>query len=573
MLEPVPVPLQAILWPLAGAALILALRRFLPNWLRRVVAVVVTLASLSALWSLRGGDAEVVTISWAPLNFFRMSPALQPTALALFVGVVMAGAVAALVLGIRGTDPQHSPWHGLILVALAGGLLMAMAANLLTLALGSGLLDLALAALAICAPDGADRTTWRMAVPGIASTLLLLFGAMQMDAQVGSASLAARDFPLEILVVMGGAGLLRLLVFPLHPRGLKSSEEAATLLLPMGAGIYLLARVQAIGPILAGRPWILALADVALLIGGLMTWTGSIGAGEMVSTWPGIAVHQAALALAFLLFSRGPAPWPWLGLAWALASLAIWWDSMEQKERHARRRWFEGLVERSSPWRERAKSAVTARAAFVQRWRESWLGQHAATALPAIALASLAGAPLTAGILIRWPLYAALLGTGQAGLLIVAFAADTFLTAGLWAMLAQLLRQAGGQRRRPSSLLPMLVLTVLLIMIGLAPNRLTASLGMKPNVPPNVSPWGLGLTFVLPWLLGAWLARVGSRLERPLELVQRLLRLDWLFGPASRLGQRLAGVVYWVGLVGEGEGWWGWALIILALGTIFLTVR
>jgi hypothetical protein len=38
------------------------------------------------------------------------------------------------------------------------------------------------------------------------------------------------------------------------------------------------------------------------------------------------------------------------------------------------------------------------------------------------------------------------------------------------------------------------------------------------------------------------------------------------------VGKRLEGLVFWLGQVGEGGGWWGWALIILALGAIFLLV-
>jgi hypothetical protein len=39
------------------------------------------------------------------------------------------------------------------------------------------------------------------------------------------------------------------------------------------------------------------------------------------------------------------------------------------------------------------------------------------------------------------------------------------------------------------------------------------------------------------------------------------------------LGRYLVDAVYWLSRVGEGEAWWGWALIILALGVILFTMQ
>jgi hypothetical protein len=49
--------------------------------------------------------------------------------------------------------------------------------------------------------------------------------------------------------------------------------------------------------------------------------------------------------------------------------------------------------------------------------------------------------------------------------------------------------------------------------------------------------------------------------------------LDWFYRAAGWLGERLVSAVHWLGRAGEGEGWWGWALIVVALGTIFLLGR
>ena len=113
----------------------------------------------------------------------------------------------------------------------------------------------------------------------------------------------------------------------------------------------------------------------------------------------------------------------------------------------------------------------------------------------------------------------------------------------------------------------------MLILLGIAPGSVAGALDLEPANVPEVSVWGLGLVYVLPWLLGSWLAHTGSQLERYFEHVRQIVSLNWLYRLLDWIGQRLAGASYWLSRVGEGEGWWGWALIILALGAMFLTTR
>ncbi|NIV30370.1 MAG: hypothetical protein GWN58_13005 [Anaerolineae bacterium] len=89
----------------------------------------------------------------------------------------------------------------------------------------------------------------------------------------------------------------------------------------------------------------------------------------------------------------------------------------------------------------------------------------------------------------------------------------------------------------------------------------------------DVSVWGLGLLYLLPWLLGVWLARFTGFQRRHLERIWDAVSLNWLYQGAGWAGQRLVDVAHWLSRVGEGDGWWGWALIILALGVILFTIR
>lgn len=582
MLDSIPVPFQAIVWPLFGAVLILPLSRRLPNWARRLLAMVAALASLVVLWSLRGGPVVPVEITWQPLNFFRMSPVLYPDGLSLLVAILLAGLTAACVLGIQGMEARTNPWHSLVLIVLSGCLTMALAANLLALALGSALLDIAILTVILFAATGADsskRVTLSLAVPGLLSTLTLLLAALQMDAQLGHASLLARTQSETTLVLIGVAGILRALVFPVHPRGLRTPEGAATVLLPAMVGLYLLVRVQALMPALSERSWMLAVAVIALLAGGFLSWSSSAGEASRQGrnalygeSWLGMLVHQTGYVFVFVLLLAGVTPWPLLSMALALAALVIWWDGTLEREKVPRPGWLEWSLQRINPWWMQARSHVMARLPALERWRQPWLGRYGPPFLATIALASLAGAPLTAGARGRWPFYAAWLKRGDPSLLI-SLAADTLFVAGLWLILGAIWERASEQRPRFTTVLALGALVFSLVLLGFAPGILNRGLDLKAADSANISVWGLGLVYVLPWLLGTWLARLRPRFTKVLGPIQEVMNLTWLYRAAGWAGERLAGVLHWLGRVGEGEGWWGWALVILALGVVLLLTR
>lgn len=580
MLDSVPLPFQAIIWPLVGAGLVLALNRLLPGWVRRLVAMAAAFASFVVLWSLKAGTVERAEILWEPLNFFRMSLALSPDGLSLLIGIALAGATAAVALGIRGQEPRKTIWHGLILLVLAGCLAVTMAANLLALAVGSALIDLALIVLVLrssSCDEAAGRMSLSLVVPGIVSTLLLFLGALQMDAQLGHGSLLSRNLSEEALVVIGVAGALRALVFPFHARKLRVPETVATLLLPIGVGGYLLARVQASAPVLSDRPWVMTMAVIGLLAGGLLAWSGSARSKARPSDdsspgrwWTGILVYQAGYVLAFVVVLAGGTPWPIVGMVLVLAVMAIWWDSTLdlQAPRSRGSEWFLAQIR---PWWDRVQSSTTGRLG-PGWWRDSQLGRYAVALLPATALASLAGAPFTIGARGRWPFYAAWLKGGDPSLLII-LAADTLLVAGLWAAFAAGWEHSRERRIRPAALVAMIVLTVSIVMLGIAPGILSDGLDLKEVETAGVSAWGLGLLYLLPWLLGVWLTRLKSLQQSHLDRIWEAVNLNWFYRGAGWVGQRLVDIVYWLGRIGEGEGWWGWALIILALGVIMLTVQ
>ena len=577
MLESIPIPFQALLWPLLGAAALAALGRFLPGWLRRLLAAAAAGLSLLTLWPLRDGAVERVEILWEPLGFFRTSPSLYADELSLGGGILLCVVALALLIGIRGREPERAAWHGLILLSLAGALAVMMASNLLTLALGSALLDLALAGLALWTgsdPQREREIPLSLAVPGIVSTLLLVAGALHLDVSVGHTSLLASELPATTVTLLGLAAVLRLSLFPLHPRRLRGPQNAAGFLLPTAAGIYLLGRAETVAAEVWSPPWLLLVGSLALLAGGVLAWSGGLAAGRqdripgLAGFWSGLLIHQVGSALLFWILLGAAAPWPLVSLPFALGGLAIWWHAaVEQTDDlpagPLRRLWQQLEPRRGEFWQR-----IEARFPALIRWRGWTVLAWLAPLLPIIALLSIAGAPLTAGVRVRWPMYAALLKRGSGAILIL-LVADTFLVAGLATALRAGLVRSGGRRLPLAALLSTAALVVPLFLLGLVPG----SLGLGAVHVPGVSIWGLGLVFVLPWLLGVWLAGLAGRLQDYAAVVQSFVELGWLYDALGWIGRRIVGLFSWVGQVGEGEGWWGWALIILALGAIFLGTR
>lgn len=579
----------AILWPFAGAIALVATGRLWPGWVRRLTALAVSLASFLHLWSLRTSIGDKAEIFWEPLNFFRTGLAWRVDGLSLLTGLSLAVLVAMAVLVERGSESGSAEWTGLLLAVLAGALAMGMGANLLALALGSGWIDLVLIVMALAIGGDTGRVLWRVAVPGVASTLVLIAGAVQMSAQVGTVSLAAQNIPVQMVAWLSVAGMLRLMVFPIHPRGVHHPQTAIPSALAIGVGGYLLARAQAIAPGLGGYSGMLRVGIMALLAGGILAWTGLVGSarrpdqaqdeqiaaekdGGSQAFLLGVVVHQTGWILIVVSLLRGGVAWVVSGVVLALAVLTLWEGRWQVRGPAPWLSWGTGISRMVHRWWDRVVSGVAA--GFVEAWRRrarSWL-RGGAWWVPTVALASMAGFPLTAGALGRWSAYGALLREGKAGTLIAVLVADTFLMAGLWLALRRFLERAG-QPVRASFVIAGFVLDALVLVIGIASGSLSKRLSIEPVPGPGVSVWGLGLVYGLPWLVGGWLAYAGSRWKRILAYGQRIVGLNWLFEAASWLGRQAVHGLHWLGQVGEGEGWLGWALILLILGGILFLAR
>lgn len=299
----------------------------------------------------------------------------------------------------------------------------------------------------------------------------------------------------------------------------------------------------------------------------------------IAAIWPGLAIHQTGMALTYAALQGTSTPWPLVSLVLALGLAAIWWDSQSPfPSRRDRPVLALGLLQ---PVRRRletrlseARASLATRFRAVLHWRGIRVAQYWAALAPCIAVASLVGVPATAGGVGRWRLYTTLLRSGRAVLLIGILIADLFLCAGLWRLARYVLSEARTRRPGVIPTLVMMALGVFLVAAGTAPAAVVDGLG--PNVAgtarsSGVSGLGVALLYSLPWLLGGWLAyTIEPSRPQYLRFLPRIVNLDWAFRLSAWLADRLAGAVHWLGQVGEGEGWWGWAVIVLALGTMLL---
>jgi hypothetical protein len=152
---------------------------------------------------------------------------------------------------------------------------------------------------------------------------------------------------------------------------------------------------------------------------------------------------------------------------------------------------------------------------------------------------------------------------------VLVLVADTLLTTSLCLMLGDILRRRGNRRSTPAAMVAMVAVVIPIVALGMAPGVLD----LEPASVSGIPVLGVGLLYVLPWLVGVVLAYAGIHLGNYAGFVDRILTLEWLYRALDWMAGRVGNAVYWLGQVGEGEGWWGWAIIILALGTMLLTVR
>jgi formate hydrogenlyase subunit 3/multisubunit Na+/H+ antiporter MnhD subunit len=522
---------------IAGTLALLLLNRAAgPRNRSPLTLLIIGVAFLALLTLTRDLPAHTTISRWRP--FFESDLAYHVDRLAFLFATLMTLVALATVITCLGRSEGSS--YAALLALLAAGLSFVFSANLITLCLSWVIFDLtllwALARLQI-APRVPRilNLSWLACLSLLAAALLL-----------GADSLSPRSGPISAPVVglVLLAALIRVGLYPLHlwmPIGVEAGLSARSLLhlVPASVGLYLLTRLSAWDS--SGLPYGPALTiagGLASLIGALLAWVET----DRSKSLSFIMISQVGYAVASLAVAQPPTmvAWPSLNLVLCLGLLFLSQDRSE-------------------------------------------LGGLWAKAASGLAMASLAGVPLTLGFVGRWYLYHSLLIGSRLALLVPTLLAETFLFAALlrmWVVVSIRVFPPEFAYRK-ASVVGAALLAVPILVLGLHPPVLgylmkTVSFPTLTSLlcSTSFSQW---MALFLPLLGSYLLQRYRQRIFDPLEAfwpwLSKALRLEWLYGLLGQIADGAAGALWIVGRVSEGRGYLGWVVVVGLLVLLFLWGR
>jgi formate hydrogenlyase subunit 3/multisubunit Na+/H+ antiporter MnhD subunit len=533
---------------LAGALALLLLNRVAGPRNRSSLALLIIGVAFLVLLSLAPHLPADGTISrWGP--FFGSDLAYYVDGLAfLFAALMVLVGLATIAPGLGRSGGLEGSSYPALLALLAAGLGFVFSANLITLCLSWVLFDLAfLWALSASDHDGSrTRMIPRIlnldclaCVSLIAAGLLL--GQGDAGLSLGAGSISAPVFGLILL-----AALIRVGLYSLHlwiPIGIEAGPAARSLLhlVPASVGLYLLARLSAWAN--GGLPYAQALiiaGSLAFFVGALLAWIEA----DLSKILSFMMISQVGYAIVSLAIVKPPATvvLPSLNLVLCLDLLFLSQDRSE-------------------------------------------LGSLWSRVASGLAMASLAGVPLTLGFVGRWHLYHSFLTGGHLAFLALSLLAEAFLFAALLRMWSVISVNASPSELTHERLFMVgaVLLAAPIPILGLHPAVL------RPLMEGVFIPTLMGLlrsTTIVQWValflppLGGYLLhseafrRYRQRIFDPVETfwlkLTTALRLEWLYSFLEQIVAGAAGTLRIVGRVSEGRGYLGWIVVLGLLAFLFL---
>ncbi|MBL7183652.1 MAG: hypothetical protein ISS50_04290 [Anaerolineae bacterium] len=571
---------------LAGALALLLLNRTAGPRNRSPLTLLIIGVAFLALLSLgRDLPADGAISRWRP--FLESELAYHVDGLAVLFAALMALAgLATITPGLGRSEYSEGPSHATLLTLLAAGFSFVFSANLITLCASWVIFDLAFLWALAASDRGASRATspprrCPELVEGLGGTeggrlmmrivprvlnlsclacLSLLAAALLLGQDGDSLSLRSSSISAPVFGLILLAALVRVGLYPLHlwmPIGVEASLPARSLLhlVPASAGLYLLARLsawanggllwrlppQGWGGLRGGYGQALIIAgSLAFFIGAVLAWAEA----DRGKTLSFIMISQVGYVVASLAIAKPPTVIVVLSSSLNLVlCLGLLFLSQDRSE----------------------------------------LGSLWARAATGLAMASLAGVPLTVGFVGRWHLYHSLLTGGHLAFLALSLLAETFLFAALLRMWSAIsihvfLAEFAYQR---SSVVGAALLAAPVLILGLHPPVL--GLLMEAASFPTVADLLRSTTMVqwatlfLPLLGGYLLQRHRQRIFDPVAplwlKLMTALRLEWLYGLISQIIDGAAGALRIAGRVSEGGGYLGWIAVLGLLAFLFLRGR
>jgi len=554
---------------LLGAFLVWLVRRFLPSPSQAATVVPGVLSGLSAvgaivaIWMLRQPTS--------PLDFLAILPPALGANLTLQVqldgwgrlfGLVLlwpmlAVAGLAVVDSLAGADPRSdSPSWLQWLLLLAAAFVVLSAADWLTLVAAFVLFDLVY--LVAAAPRTGHG--WGFMANGLGGLAIL---SAVFVLSLGNRNLALggdEPLPVAAALLITLAILIRLAPYPLHFWLSDPSPDHPTTwhwsmrLCSPSLGLYLLTRFAPLLVEMSGSQAVLIAGVGGCLVAALLAWLTAQQSSQRAV--PLVALYQVCFALVGWAGLGQEFGSLWVNLNLVLGTVAL----------VVHREWLQASDEKLLAWRD---------------------------ALPgAVAVAALAGLPLTAGLFVRLPLYRALLVGKLAGELALILVAESIVAATLlrvWCDLGKgVFLQRPQVKQRPwGDWAAMSLLVAPMLIAGVYPPLGAWLAGFPPTSesPLFLPIWtqlaggdiGLWAALLLPLVMGYGIYR--SEWVWPVEMVDvraRLisyLGLDWLHRAVDRLLSRVGRALWAVGAVLHGEGYLAWVALSLLLLFLFVLNR
>ena len=539
--------LSWLVWRAAVTRRTLGLARFrIPLALLTVVAAAflwlrigATPAAQSLSWKWQPLTVAGATIQWRadPWNWFAVLMILVLTAAVLLLTDHDAPVTPA------GGSAERTLWLG------TAAAVFVCSANLITLASCWLILD-AMLTLHLHPARQSEPAGRAWALLTMSTPLLLLILIMAGEGGISEPLIGGR-FARSLLPWLWLLGLIRVGVYPLQfwitsPGKISNAAQTAVHLLGATAGIWLLARVQALaGLSLTRQPEWAALGAFALLGTAIAAWT----AEDDQWRWRWIAVNRACIVMLAAYVSGQPGPG---AFAWSLATFGL----------------GAGLL------------------AVAQMGRNGWRWR-----MPALLGALvLWGLPGTVGFLARSALIFPTELAIAPSLFVVLLVSEILLVAALW----ESVRRAGTpdaeeEEAAPptppsySALVRLAAATLLLaapaIIWGLFPQRLAALGGFAlPDGATTLaqviatarrSVWiGLVISGLVGAALGIWRTQIFGQVRGWQQGLGVIVGLEWLYRLVVGGLRVVGGGLQYFATLGEGEGYLGW----LALAGLVLWV-
>jgi formate hydrogenlyase subunit 3/multisubunit Na+/H+ antiporter MnhD subunit len=542
---------------LAGALVLLLLNRAAgPRNRSPLTLLMIGIAFLTLLLLARNLPVDGTISRWRP--FLGSDLAYHVDGLAFIFAALMALVGLTTIAPCLGhsENPETSS-HATLLALLAAGFSFIFSANLVTLCASWVIFDLAfLWALRVSDRSGSMRIIPRVLSLSCLACLSLLAAALLLgddSLSLRSSSISAPVFGLILLVALMRVGL-----YPLHlwmPIGVEARLAARSLLhlIPTSVGLYLLARLSVW--LNEGVPYGRALAiagSLAFFVGALLAWAEA----DLSKTLSFVIISQAGYATVSLAVAKAPAivVLPGLNLVLCLGLLFLSQDRCE-------------------------------------------LGSLWSKAASGLAMASLAGVPLTLGFVGRWHLYhslltsaspSAMLRTGSVeptgsnlAFLALSLLAETLLFAALlrmWSAISIIHVFPPEFAYQRSSVMGAVLLAVPVVILGLHPSGLRPLMGAVTFLnlvdllrSKTIAQWA---ALFLPLLGGYLLQRHRQRIFDPIgpfwSKLMAALRLEWLYSLLGRAAGGAADALWIAGRVSEGRGYLGWIAVVGLLAFLLL---